>query len=183
SYVLVRRRLLVTLAVFAFFMVYLVGRLAWIQFVQGEELQQKALAQWNRRLTVQPQRGSIYSRNGALLAGSATAESIVAIPSEVKDPAGYAQILAPILEMDADVLQERMERNMFEVFLKRKVDDDVARAVKELNLPGIRTTIESKRFYPHGNLASHVLGFVGIDEGLGGIEYYYEKDLKGKEGY
>ena len=70
------------------------------------------------------------------------------------------KILAPILEMDADVLQERMERNMFEDFLKRKVDDDVARAVKELNLPGIRTTIESKRFYPHGNLASHVLGFV-----------------------
>lgn len=183
SYLLVRRRLLVSLAVFAFFMVYLVGRLAWIQFVQGEDLQRKALAQWNRRLTVQPQRGSIYSSNGALLAGSATAESIIAIPSEIDDPQEAATLLAPILNMDTGVLRERMERNMFEVFLKRKVDDDVAQAVKELRLAGIRTTIESKRFYPHRNLASHVLGFAGIDEGLEGIEYYYEQELKGKTGY
>lgn len=183
SYLLVRRRLLATLAVFAFFMVYLVGRLAWVQFVQGEELKQKALAQWNRRLTVQPQRGSIYSRNGALLAGSATAESIIAIPSEIEDPLRAASLLAPILDMDVEVLRERMERNLFEVYLKRKVDDDVAQAVKELRLPGIRTTIESKRFYPHGNLASHVLGFAGVDQGLEGIEFYYEEELKGKPGY
>lgn len=183
SYLLVRRRLLATLAVFAFFMVYLVGRLAWVQFVQGEELKQKALAQWNRRLTVQPQRGSIYSRNGALLAGSATAESIIAIPSEIEDPQQAAALLAPLLDMDVDVLRERMERNMFEVYLKRKVDDDVAQAVKELRLRGIRTTIESKRFYPHGNLASHVLGFAGVDQGLEGIEFYYEQELKGKPGY
>lgn len=183
SYLLVRRRLLYSLAVFAFFMVYLVGRLAWIQFVQGEELQHKALAQWNRRLTVQPQRGSIYSSNGALLAGSATAESIIAIPSEIDDSQQAARLLAPILEMNQDVLKERMERSMFEVFLKRKVDDDVAQAVKELRLPGIRTTIESKRFYPHRNLASHVLGFAGIDEGLEGVEFSYEQELKGKPGY
>lgn len=183
SYVLVRRRLLVSLAVFAFFMVYLVGRLAWIQFVQGEDLQNKALAQWNRRLTVQPQRGSILSRNGTLLAGSATAESIIAIPSEIDDPQHTAQLLAPILDMDVELLTERMQRSMFEVYLKRKVDDDVAQAVKELRLDGIRTTIESKRFYPHGNLASHVLGFAGIDEGLEGIEFSYEAELRGKEGY
>jgi len=183
SYVLVRKRLLFSLAVFAFFMVYLVGRLGWIQFVQGEELQTKALAQWNRRLTVQPQRGSILSRNGALLAGSATAESIVAIPSEIEDVEITASILAPILDMEEALLKERMQRSMFEVYLKRKVDDDVAQAVKELRLAGIRTTIESKRYYPRGNLASHVLGFAGIDEGLEGIEYYYEKELRGKEGY
>jgi len=160
-------------------MVYLVGRLAWIQFVQGEDLQNKALAQWNRRLTVQPQRGSILSRNGTLLAGSATAESIIAIPSEIDDPQRTAQLLAPILDMDVELLTERMQRSMFEVYLKRKVDDDVAQAVKELRLDGIRTTIESKRFYPHGNLASHVLGFAGIDEGLEGIEFFYEAELRG----
>ena len=183
SYVLVRKRLLFALAVFAFFMVYLLGRLAWIQFVQGESLQQKALAQWNRRLTVQPQRGAILSRNGALLAGSATAESIAAIPAEIEDAEGTAQILAPILEISADVLLERLQRSLFEVYLKRKVSDEVAQAVKELKLPGIRTTIESKRFYPRGNLASHVLGFAGIDEGLEGIEFAYEKELRGKAGY
>lgn len=183
SYLLVRRRLLVTLAVFAFFMVYLVGRLGWIQFVQGADLQQKALGQWNRRLTVQPQRGSIFSSNGALLAGSATAESIIAIPSEIEDAQHTAKLLAPILDMDVALLAERMQRKMFEVYLKRKVDDGVAQAVKELRLKGIRSTIESKRFYPHGNLASHVLGFAGIDEGLEGIEFYYEKELKGNPGY
>lgn len=183
SYTLVRKRLLKSLAVFAFFMIYLVSRLAWVQFVRGDELRDRALAQWNRGLTVQAQRGSIFSRNGALLAGSATAESVIAIPSEIKDVEGTAQALAPILDMKVDVLRERMQRTQFEVFLKRKVDDDVAAAVKALKLRGIRTTIESKRFYPGGNLASHVLGFVGIDEGLEGIEFYYEDELKGKKGY
>ena len=163
-------------------MIYLVGRLAWVQFVRGR-VEDKALAQWNRGLTVQAQRGSIYSRNGALLAGSATAESIIAIPSEIKDVEATVQALAPILDMKEDVLRERLQRNQFEVFLKRKVDDKVAAAVKALKLRGIRTTIESKRFYPGGNLASHVLGFVGIDEGLEGIEFYYEDELKGKNGY
>lgn len=183
SYVLVRKRLLFAIAVFAFFMVYLIGRLGYIQFVQGEDLRQKAVAQWNRRLTVQPQRGSIYSRNGTLLAGSATAESIVAIPVDIVDPQQTAKILAPILNINEDVLADRMQRNMFEVFLKRKVDDDIAQQVKELALPGIRTTIESKRFYPRNNLASHILGFAGIDEGLEGVEFYYESELRGKEGY
>jgi len=164
-------------------MIYLITRLAWVQFVQGADLQQKAVAQWNRRLTVQPQRGSIYSVNGALLAGSATAESIIAIPAEIKDVEQTAEILAPILGMSTDLLIERMQRSMFEVYLKRKVDDAVAQAVKELRLSGIRTTIESKRFYPRGNLASHVLGFAGIDEGLEGIEFFYETELRGKEGY
>lgn len=183
SYVLVRKRLLIALAVFAFFMIYLVGRLAWVQFVQGDELRQKAVAQWNRSLIVQPQRGAILSRNGTLLAGSATAESIIAIPSEINNADETARQLAPILDMSVDVLTERMQRSMFQVYLKRKVEDEVAQAVKELQLSGIRTTIESKRFYPWGNLASHVLGFAGIDEGLEGIEFYYEKELKGKEGY
>lgn len=132
---------------------------------------------------MQPQRGSILSRNGTLLAGSATAESILAIPAEIEDAEKTARQLAPILDMDEEVLMERMQRSMFEVYLKRKVEDEVAQAVKELRLPGIRTTIESKRFYPWGNLASHVLGFAGIDEGLEGVEFYYEEELRGKTGY
>ena len=183
SYTLVRKRLLKSLAVFAFFMIYLLGRLAWLQFIQGDELRSKALAQWNRGLTVQPQRGSIYSCNHTLLAGSATAESIVAIPPEIDDIEETARMLAPLLDMKADVLRDKMEKSQFEIFLKRKVDDDVALAVKALKLPGIRTKIETKRFYPGGNLASHVLGFVGIDEGLEGLEFQYEKELKGEKGY
>jgi stage V sporulation protein D (sporulation-specific penicillin-binding protein) len=183
SYVLIRKRLLGSFAVFAVFLVFLISRLAWLQLVRGGELQDKASAQWNRRLTVQPQRGSIYDRNGSLLAGSATAETIVAIPREIRDVDATARALAPILGIREDILEERMSRNIFEIFLKRKVDDDVAQRVKELRLPGIRTTIESKRFYPRGNLASHVLGFVGIDEGLEGIEFAYESVLKGKAGF
>lgn len=183
TYTLVRKRLLKTLAVFAFFMVYLIGRLAWVQFVNGDELRSKASAQWNRGLTVHPQRGSIYSRNLSLLAGSATAESIIAIPTEIHDLDGTAAALAPVLAMDPAVLKEKMEKKQFEVYLKRKVEDEVALAVKTLKLPGIRTKLESKRFYPAGNLASHALGFVGIDEGLEGLEFYYEKELKGEKGY
>lgn len=183
SYTLVRKRLLKSLAVFAFFMIYLLGRLAWVQFVRGDELRDKALAQWNRGITVQPQRGSILSRNLTLLAGSATAESIIAIPSEIKDAEKTATALAPVLGMKAEVILEKLQKSQFEVFIKRKVEDEIAQTVKALKLPGIRTKIETKRFYPGGNLASHILGFVGVDEGLEGIEFYYENELKGQKGY
>ncbi|SES73032.1 stage V sporulation protein D [Anaerobranca gottschalkii] len=186
----VRKRLLETFMIFTFFFLVLMVRLFWIQFLKSEEYLNKAQNQWTRSLIVQPQRGQIFDRNGQLLAGSASAETIVVIPSMVRDAEKkrpglideMAVNLAAILDMEVETVKDRLTRNASQVYLKRKVEDEVALKVVELNYPGIRTTVESKRFYPNGNLASHILGFVGIDEGLEGIEFQYENELKGKPG-
>lgn len=190
SNVQVRKRLLATLTIFSVIFILLFGRLFWIQLFRSEEFLNKAQAQWTRELIVRPMRGEIFDRNLQLLAGSATAETIVAIPSEVKnalkdDPQIVEKIareLANVLDLDEEWVKDRITREASSVYLKRRVEDDVAQAIKELKFPGIRTTIETKRFYPNGTFASHVLGFAGIDEGLEGIEFQYEKELKGKSG-
>ncbi|QNO16300.1 stage V sporulation protein D [Alkalicella caledoniensis] len=190
SNVHVRKRLLATLTIFTLIFTLLFVRLFWIQFFKSEEFLNKAQAQWTRDLVVRPMRGEIFDRNMQLLAGSATAETIVAIPSEVKnalkdDPGLADKIsteLAVVLDMDVETVKDRITRDASSVYLKRRVEDEVAQKVKELNFPGIRTTIETKRFYPNGSFASHVLGFAGIDEGLEGIEFQYEKELRGKTG-
>ena len=181
--VTVRRRLLASFAVFAFFLAAVLGRLGWLQFVRGAELQDIAERQWNTRITLNPQRGSIYSRNHKLLAGSAPAHSVVAITASLEDIEATAKALAPVLGISESHLQQRLSMSNREVYLARRVEDSVADAVMELNLPGIRLAEESRRYYPQGRLASHVLGFVGSDGGLEGLEHHYEDLLKGTPGF
>ena len=94
-----------------------------------------------------------------------------------------AKLLAPVLEMKEEELLEKLTMNLSAIYLKRKVTPETSQAVRELELPGIIFTPEGQRFYPNGTLASQLLGFVGMDEGLAGLEVYYEEQLKGKEGY
>ncbi|WP_350344840.1 stage V sporulation protein D [Proteinivorax tanatarense] len=183
SNVTIRKRVMVTFAVFLTLFSFLIARLFWVQFVRGDYYLEKAENQWNRQLIIRPQRGQIYDRNGELLAGSATAETIVAIPSEIENPKEVSEKLAEILDMEQETVYERITKHSSEVYVQRRVSDEIAQEVKRLNMRGIRTTMESKRFYPNGKLASHVLGFAGIDEGLEGLEQYYEDELGGKPGH
>ena len=84
--------------------------------------------------------------------------------------------------MEYDYVYERITRKASAVYVKRKVSEEIAEAVRKQNLDGIQFTEESKRFYPKGNLASHILGFAGIDSGLEGLELSYDKYLRGKPG-
>jgi stage V sporulation protein D (sporulation-specific penicillin-binding protein) len=180
--VAIRKRLL-----FLFFMILLVtlalvSRLAWIQIVRADELYEQAWEQWNRSIPARSPRGLIYDRDGRLLAGSTTVETIVAIPPQVEDPRQTARILAPILEKGEEELYELLTLDRSAIYLKRKVEAEVAQAVRDLDLPGIVFTTEGKRYYPNGTLASQLLGFVGMDQGWAGLEIYYEEQLKGREG-
>lgn len=177
-----KRRLICLFFCVTLCLVILVGRLAWIQLVLADELEQGAMDQWNRGIPVLPLRGTIYDRQGRVLAGSATAETIVAIPSQIDNAQVTAGLLAPFLDMEPERVQEIITADRALVYVKRKVEDRVADAVRDMELPGIDFAKESKRFYPNENLASHLLGFVGIDEGLAGLEYYFESTLKGREG-
>lgn len=179
----IRRRLLFIFFIITLIIAALIFRLGWVQFVMAEELQQKAWEQWNRSIPTRSTRGSIYDRNGRLLAGSATVETVVAVPPQIEDPVFTARALAPVLDMTEESIYELITQDRAAVYVKRKVDEEVAKEVRLLNLPGITFTHETKRFYPNGNLLSQLLGFVGMDQGWAGLEIYYEDLLKGRDGH
>ena len=163
---------------------FLTGRVFWIQFVRGEELRARAQEVRTRYIPVEPKRGTIFDRRGRVLAMSISSDTVVANPAEIRDPRGTAERLAPVLGMDRDeVLRILTRRTAFE-YVKRKIAEEEAQAVRRLNLPGIYLTQESRRVYPKGRLAANVLGFAGMDsQGLEGVEKIYDEKLRGKPGY
>ncbi len=178
-----RRRTLVLLGCFLIFSLVLGGRLGYLQFVRGAELREKAFSVRTREVPVEARRGVIYDRMGRELAVSVNVDSIFAVPSEVTDPEGTARKLADILDLDYAWVLGRLTQEEAFAWIKRKVPDEVSQAVKVLDLPGIGFTQESQRVYPKGSLAAHVIGFAGIDsQGLAGVEYTYDKQLKGTPG-
>ena len=190
----VKKRLLFMLSAFAVIVVLLMGRLAYIQFVQGTELQKKAFRQQNAGRTISPIRGTIYDRNGKKLAISVQVATITCSPNDIKSsnskmtPDDIADGLAPILEMDRNEIKRLITKDTNYVTIKRKVDQKTEDGVREWitakKIVGINIDEDAKRYYPNGNLVSHVLGFTGDDnQGLqGGIEDVMEKYLKGVPG-
>ena len=122
-------------------------------------------------IDVEPRRGTIYDRNGTELAMSIDVDSVFAVPSEIPDQESTAQILAKVLDLDAQDLLARLRSQRNFAWMKRKVDAETSDRVRELNLRGIYFRKEPKRFYPKRDLAAQVIGYVGTDdEGLGGLE-------------
>ncbi|MFI5054019.1 MAG: peptidoglycan D,D-transpeptidase FtsI family protein, partial [Acidimicrobiia bacterium] len=147
------------------------------------------LGQRVRTVAIPAERGNIFDRTGKVLAVSVPQTTITADPRVIKDPAGYAAKLVPVLSaggvaVDQTALAVRLaNRSSAFAYVARKVDDATAAAVRKLDLAGIAFASESKRFYPSGSLAAPVLGFVGTDNtGLGGLEYHYDGTLQGKAG-
>ncbi len=159
----------------------LIGRLAWVQIVLADELHRQAWEQWNHNISLQTARGLIYDRNGNLLAGNVQVKTVAAIPMQVEDPQATAEALAAVLKMDSARIKELVTMEKSSVYIKRRVDEEVSEQVREMELPGIVFFREDKRDYPGGNLASQLLGFVGMDRGLAGIEAFYEGYLRGGE--
>ncbi|MCL6610761.1 MAG: stage V sporulation protein D [Peptococcaceae bacterium] len=181
--ILIRRRLTWLFLLYWAAFAALIFRLAWIQFVQGDYLQEKALEVRMRDVPVEAKRGTIYDRNGNELVTSVSSDSVYAIPYQVKNPRQVADLLAPVLEMDADRLYRILTRKSCYEWIKRKVKPEVSAKIKELKPEGIHLVEESRRFYRHETLAPHLLGFTGVDnQGLMGIEKSYDQVLKGKPG-
>jgi cell division protein FtsI (penicillin-binding protein 3) len=136
------------------------------------------------RIELEPERGAILDRNNRELAVSLKVDSVYAVARDVKDKQGTARQLAAILPRDESFLYERLSRDKQFVWLARKITEKQSEQVKKLRLKGIYLVDETKRFYPHGNLASQVIGFAGIDNiGLEGVEAFYNKFMMGKPGY
>ncbi len=178
-----RRRLLFVFVIVLTIAISLIGRLGYIQLVIGEELHEQAWQQWNRNIPAASPRGEILDRNQDLLVGSITADSLMAIPSQVQDPEGLAERLAGILDQEQEELAEKLTEDTEQVIVERVLDQDESRMIRSIGDPGLEITSETERYYPHGRLASQVLGFVGEDQGWGGVEYQYDDELQGSEGW
>lgn len=173
--------------------VVLAARLYYLQIVRHDELEARAIAQQVRETTVSAPRGTIYDAKGEVLAMSAGVDTIYLSPAEIEqnneDAEAIAAGLAEILGLDYDAVYAKTQntRSWYEV-VARKVEEDVATAVREFKeeggYTGIKLEADTKRYYPNGSLAAHVIGFVGTDNtGLGGIEAKYDKVLSGTNGY
>jgi cell division protein FtsI (penicillin-binding protein 3) len=159
-------------------------RLFDLQARDRSHLESLGVGQRMRTVTVPAERGNIFDRNGKVFAVSVPQTTIVADPRVIKDPDVYAAKLAPIVHADQAELEARLaNRKSAFAYVARKVDDPTAKQVRDLDLVGISFQDESKRFYPSGSVAAPVVGFVGTDNnGLGGIEYDFDKVLTGQPG-
>lgn len=180
----IKKRILFVMAVFFLSFVLLVGRLFYLQLIKGEELKKRAFSQWTRERLVAPKRGSIVDRNGKILAMSITAETVVASLNQIKDKEWTAKVLSGILQMDYQkILNKLNTKGVSDIYIARNIDKEEADRIRKYALPGIYLTGGTKRVYPNGNFLAQVLGFTGIDDqGLSGLELYYDKYLRGKPG-
>lgn len=175
------------LAVFVFFILslsILVLRLLYIQVVKHDFYKRIADDQHTVSLEIAPKRGTIFDRNMRVLAVNLNSDSIFANPRAVKDKRRTAASISGILGISEDFVYDRLSRNKSFVWIKRKVSPEASARVKALKIEGIDAIQESKRSYPNKTLACHVIGTVDIDNnGLEGLELYYNKYLKGEPGW
>jgi cell division protein FtsI (penicillin-binding protein 3) len=162
----------------------LAGRAAWVQVFGNAFFQKQGEVRFARTLELPANRGRILDRNGLLLAISVPVPSIWAIPEDVdRDPAKLAQ-LAKLLGMPRAELDKKLanEDKTF-VWLKRQVDDSVAKQIAALDIKGIYQRKEYQRRYPEGEAAAHIVGFTNVeDHGQEGMELAFDKELAGRPG-
>ena len=182
-------RALLVAAFIGFWMLAISARLVYLQVSRHNELANRARQQQQNALDTTPERGELLDRSGRQLARSIQTVSLY------MDPAGLeagslectVQQLSKQLSMDhAELSQKLIDAQADEsrfVWIARRLDADRGNAILSLNLPGLYSLKEPKRYYPNGSLASHVLGYVGLDgEGLGGVEHFYNAKIKGESG-
>jgi cell division protein FtsI (penicillin-binding protein 3) len=173
-------RLLILAGVALLWMTAVFGRLTYLQLFQHKFYLQQAVRQQQHTIDILPMRGPIYDRNLRPLAMSVPVQSAFAVPTEIKDQEMAARLLSGALQMPQSAVREKLDGGGTFVWLKRKLSQEEEGAVRELNLKGVYFFQENKRFYPMRDMASHVLGFVDLDEhGLGGIEYEYDNLIRG----
>src|SRR6185369_15493473 len=182
-------RALLVAAFIGFWMLAVSARLVYLQVTQHGSLSNRARQQQQNALDTTPQRGELLDRQGRQLARSVDTVSLFMDPGELD--AGQvectAQELSKALGLSySDLAQQLSNAQSVEkrfLWIVRRLDLDRGNQILSLNLPGIHSVTEPKRFYPNGSLASHVLGYVGIDgEGLGGVEHSYNSKIKGEPG-
>lgn len=162
----------------------LAARAAYIQVVANDFFQHQGEVRFARTLDLPANRGRILDRNGLILASSVPSPSIWAIPEDVVIDKAQLQQLAKLLEMPVAELSKKFaDEDKTFVWVKRQVDESVAKQIAALNIKGLYQRKEYKRQYPEGESAVHVVGFTNVeDKGQEGVELTFNKELGGRNG-
>jgi cell division protein FtsI/penicillin-binding protein 2 len=179
---LIERRIGLLFAAFLCAFLLIACRAFWLQGVEASQLSSQALEQQSQIVSVPGLRGSILDRNGTRLASSEDAATIYATPYQVKNPPKAAERLAPILKQKKSKLLEALTVESGFSYLAKDIDLATAAKVEALGIEGIGELPASRRTYPQGEMAGQVIGVVGEEGGLTGIEAGEEEALAGEEG-
>jgi stage V sporulation protein D (sporulation-specific penicillin-binding protein) len=196
---LTRKRIFIISTAFMLFCVLLISNLIKLQVVGFDYYKDKVYDQITTTSPLRANRGSIYDSGMNLLATTNTVWRVFISTRDIKKAEkesgiDYSQLiskgLANILDISAENLQNKIEKtNVLDVTVKKSVNEDeynsILKFIRENSLENlVFTEAQSSRYYPEQTLAAHVLGFTGSDnQGLYGLEYYYDSILKGKDGY
>ena len=154
----------------------------YLQILHGEALRERAIRQNRMTVSINPRRGPILDRNAQRLAVSVPVPSVYAFRENIPDKGQEALLLGEALDVDGGKILARMKTGSGFVWLVRKISPEKADKVRKLALPGIGIQEESRRYYPSLDLAGPILGFVGTDRGLEGLEASLDEELKGAGG-
>ena len=178
-----RKRLLVIAIAFFAMLTIMTVKLVYLMVMQADQYSERAQAVQERERSIKAKRGSIYDRNGVILADNEAVCSISVIHSQIEDPEAVIQVLSEKLEIPEDDVRKRVEKVSVREKIKSIVDKTLADEIREMNLAGVMIDEDYKRYYPYDTLASHVLGFTGSDnQGIVGLEVYYDDLLMGEAG-
>ena len=157
--------------------------LVFIMTMQSDDYGYRARGVQERERSIKAKRGSIYDRNGVVLAGNQAVCSISVIYNQIEDPETVIRVLSEKLELPEEDVRRRVEKRSVREKIKSNVDKELADEIRAMNLAGVMIDEDYKRYYPYSTLASHVLGFTGSDnQGIVGLEVYYDDLLMGENG-
>ncbi len=178
-----RKKIVFIFFTVAFLMVCLVGRLVYLMIWGSVYYGGKAQDIHERERSIKAARGSIYDRNGVLLASNRTVCTISVIHSQIKDAEGVIRALSDALDMEEEKVRARVEKVSSIERIKSNVDIEIGDKIRDMGLAGVKVDEDYKRYYPYGSLASKVLGFTGGDnQGIVGLEVKYDELLQGEPG-
>lgn len=179
-----KKRLLSTCLVVAFFLLVVVGKLIYVQLIDGATLQAKALDQWTRDIPLKAERGTIFDVNGDVLAKTATSYTLYVRPVNVKDKDRLAEVVSEATAIPKDKLMEKLsKKGQSEITLCKKLTKESMNQIIQSGVEGVYFSKDISRYYPYGNLGAALLGFCNVDTlGQTGIELYYDEYLKGIDG-
>ena len=167
-------------------LIAVIAKVFYIQVFQYQKLNSLASSLWSRNLPITADRGLILDRNGKVLASNITTTSLYLVPNQIKNKEEVARNLATILDVSYEEMYKHVSKktSIERVHPEgRQLSFEIADEINKLNYDGVYLLKESKRYYPYGNLLSHVLGYVGIDnQGLSGLELEYDDILTGSSG-
>ena len=182
----IHKRIKIVLLIVLFIFIIIIAKVFYIEVIDYKKLNSLASGLWSRNLPIEADRGNIYTVDGEAIASNLTTTSLVFIPNQIKNKDLVAEKISEILDVPKSKIEEHLyKKSMMERVHPegRRLSYEITDKIENLHFDGVYLLKESKRYYPHNEMLSHVLGYVGIDnQGLSGLELEYDDILTGEYG-